>query len=390
MRSIDRFGMLDALIINVASGRKFVLIGGHMRLAALKALGYKEVPVVFVDIPDIEKEKELNIRLNANTGSWDIDLLKDLGIDILTKADFDCGEIDGMFNDVLTIEDDEFDVAKELEKIKEPKAKEGDHYLLGKHHLICGDSTNPEVVKKVTDGTQIDMINSDSPYNIKLNYNKGIGTKGKYGATKCNDNKSDTEYRKFLKTTLSNGLSVCKKDAHIFYWCDQKYFGMIQDIYAELGINFKRVCLWIKNSSNPTPQIAFNKCYEPCVYGITGKPYLSKSKNFSEILNKEIDSGNRTIDDILDLLDIWLVKRLPTTTYEHPTSKPPSLYEKALRRCSKPGDAVLDLFGGSGSQLIACEQLKRICYMVELDPVFIDLIINRYEKLTGQKSRKLN
>ena len=110
------------------------------------------------------------------------------------------------------------------------------------------------------------------------------------------------------------------------------------------------------------------------------------AKEANEILNKEIGTGNRTADDIMDIFDIWLAKRLPGQDYEHPTSKPPTLHEKPLRRCSKINDIVLDLFGGSGSTMIACEQLKRRAYMVEIEPIFCQLIINRFEKLTGIKA----
>ncbi|PJA39676.1 hypothetical protein CO179_04765, partial [candidate division WWE3 bacterium CG_4_9_14_3_um_filter_39_7] len=153
------------------------------------------------------------------------------------------------------------------------------------------------------------------------------------------------------------------------------------------GIENKRVCLWIKNNFNVTPNVAFNKVYEPCVYGTIGSPYLATNvTKYHEILNKEVDSGNRAIDDIIDLFNIWLVKRIPTQDYEHPTEKPSTLHEKPLKRCTKPGDIVLDLFGGSGSTMMACEQLNRACYMVEIEPIFCDLIIRRYQQLTGKEA----
>jgi DNA modification methylase len=139
-----------------------------------------------------------------------------------------------------------------------------------------------------------------------------------------------------------------------------------------------------------TLEVAFSKCYEPCVYGIRGKPYLNKSiRNVTEILNKEIGSGNRAVDDILDHLDIWLAHRIHNSQYEHPTEKPPTLHEKPLRRCTKPGDTVLDLFGGSGSTLITCEHLKRRAFLMEVEPIFCDLIIRRFEALTGAKASLL-
>ena len=124
---------------------------------------------------------------------------------------------------------------------------------------------------------------------------------------------------------------------------------------------------------------------------MNAEPYLSnKVKNLNEIMNKEITTGNRLIDEVMDLINIWLVKRLPGNQYEHPTQKPPTLYEKSLRRCSRPGDIILDLCAGSGSLMVSCEQLKRTAYLVEIEPIFCQLIINRYEQLTKTKIKKIN
>lgn len=386
--SIEKYGIVDPLIVNSSLKRKNVLIAGHFRLKLAKKLGYTEVPVVFVNIPDIEREKELNLRLNKNTGEWDLDLLKEFDLELLLDVGFGDEDLSDIWDDSLETEDDNFDVEKEVSKIKEPKVKPGDIYLLGKHRLVCGNSTDIQVVKSLVEKDKVSMIYCDPIYNISLDYNKGIGTKGKYGG-KTKDKMTDEEYKKFLKSTMENALAVSKKDCHVFYWCDQKYIGLIQEIYQELELDSKRVCMWIKNNQNVTPQVAFNKAYEPCVYATRGNPYLSpRVTNLNEILNKETGTGNRLPDDIMDLFDIWLVKRLPSGEYKHPTQKPPTLHEKALRRCTKPGDVVLDLFGGSGSTLIACEQMKRVCYLAEIDPVFCEVIINRYEQLTG-KSVKL-
>lgn len=385
--SIKRFGLVDPIIVNGALSRKNIVIGGHFRLYVAKGLGITQMPVVYVNIPNIQKEKELNLRLNRNTGEWDFELLKSFDVELLLDVGFDDKDLSHIWDDNLGVENDEFDVKKELEKIKEPKTKLGDIYELASHRLICGDATDPEMVKKLVQDKKASMLYCDPPYNIALDYNSGIGTNGKYGG-KTNDRKSEEEYKKFLKKTLENGLSVALPDSHIFYWCDENYIGLIQKIYKELEITNKRVCLWIKNNQNVTPQTAFNKVYEPCVYGIRGNPYLSESvKNLNEVLNKEVGTGNRLTDDILDLFNIWLVKRLPAQEYEHPTEKPPALHEKALRRCTKAGDLVLDLFGGSGSTLIACEQMKRRAYLSEIEPIFCDLIIKRFEKLTGKEAK---
>lgn len=386
--SLKEFGLVDPIVVNGNKDRFNVVIGGHQRLKIAKKLGYKTMPVVYTDL-DEEKEKILNLRLNKNLGSWDYEILKNFETETLFDVGFTDEDIGKIWDDVLEIEDDNFDEEKELEKIKETNIKPGDLFALGKHKLLCGDSTKKEDVARLMSGEKTSILFCDPPYNIFMNYNKGVSGTQQYGGN-TNDNKSEAEYKNFLKTSIENGLSVSTENVHVFYYCDQKYVWLLQTIYQELGIKNQRVCLWIKNGFNVTPNVAFNKGYEPCIYGTKGKPYLAPINNLNEILNKEIGTGNKTIDDILDIIDIWLVKRLPGQDYSHPTSKPPVLHEKALRRCTKVDDIVLDLFGGSGSTLIACEQLKRKAYIVEIEPIFCQLIINRFEKLTGLKAVLLN
>ncbi|MDD4901735.1 MAG: DNA modification methylase [Patescibacteria group bacterium] len=387
-RSIETYQLLDPIVANRFKGRENVIISGHQRWKIAQKLNYKEVPVIFVNL-NPKKEKDLNLLMNKAQGEWDLELLKNFEIETLLDVGFDSEEIGAIWNDVLEIEDDDFQEEKELEKIKETSIKTGDLFQLGSHRLLCADSTDQNNGKILLAGERASMVYCDSPYNISLDYAKGLGGKQNYGG-QVNDNKTDAEFREFTKQAMQTALSVSKPDLHFFWYCDQKYVGMIQALYAELGIKYQRTCLWMKNGFNVTPQVAFNKCYEPVVYGIKNKPYVAPINNLNEILNKEIGTGNRTIEDILDLLDIWLVKRLPGQDYEHPTSKPPTLHEKALRRCTKINDIVLDLFGGSGSTLIACEQLKRRAYLIEKDQIFCQLIINRFEKLSGLRAKKLN
>lgn len=382
--SIRHFGFLDPAVINAAPGRKNVVISGHMRIAAAKKIGMKTIPCLQVNIPDVEREKELNIRMNANQGRFDPEkLIEFFGFEDLETWGFDIGSLAHVWDDLLQTEDDSFDVEKELANIEDPRTKPGDVYQLGVHRLVCGDATDLDVVRKLCGTDHVDMVYTDIPYNINLDYSGGVGGNANYGGT-TDDNKTDEEYADFVRKILGNALSVAKKDCHCFLWCDQSYVYLLQQLYRELGLDFKRTCLWIKNVANATPKTAFNKVYEPVVYGIRGAPYLSdKQLNLTEILNKEIGTGNRAIDDILDYLDIWLVKRLPGNEYAHATQKPPTLHEKPLRRCTRPGDIVLDLTAGSGSTLISCEQMKRKALLCEIEPRFCDLIIHRYEELTG-------
>lgn len=387
--SIDNFGAVEPLVLNGAKNRFNIVIGGHFRLQIFRKLGYKTVPVVYVNIPSIQREKELNLRLNKNTGDWDWEALKEFDTDFLQDVGFDAGELAHFWDGALETEDDGFNVEQELEKIRKPKSKSGDRYRLGPNILLCGDATKLEDVKRLVGKTQIDMVYCDPPYNIDLSYDRGISNNQRYGGS-TKDNKPECEYRDFLASALCNALFVAKPDVHFFCWCDQKFIGLLQGLYPKLGVDFRRVCLWIKNNQNMTPQVAFNKCYEPCVYGVRGKPYLSPSiQNLNEVANKEVGNGNRLIDDILDMLDLWVCKRLPTIEYEHPTAKPPTLHEKSIRRCTKPGDTILDLFGGSGSTLIAAHQMKRRAFLCEIEPIFCDLIIRRFEAVSGLKASLL-
>ena len=284
------------------------------------------------------------------------------------------------------MKDNNFNLEKELKKIKKPKTKIGDIIKLGKHRIICGDSGDKEVLKKLFKNEKASMIYSDPPYNISLDYSGGVGGKKDYGGN-VNDNRTYQEYYNFIKQRIENGLNFSKKDTHIFYWTDQIYIGLVQDIYSKLNIDNKRVAIWLKNNQNPVPTIAFNKVYEPCVYGIKGKPYLNQNiNNLNEVMNKEMGTGNDLLEQVNDFIpDVWTAKRLASKDYEHATSKPLDLHEKAIKRCTKPNDIILDSFLGSGSTLLAAEQLGRRVYGCELEPVFCDLIIKRYEKMTGEK-----
>lgn len=387
-QSLQRFNLVEIPVVDLDNR----VLAGHQRLMVLKLLG-RENENIEVRVPNrkLTKREYDQYLLTSNRlhADWDWQkLAASFDIDLLLESGFDDTDLSYLFDDT-GVEDDEFDIEKELKQIKKPKAKTGDLYQLGSHRLFCGDSTDPASLKRLLGNTKVDTFLSDPPYNIGLSYDRGIGGKKNYGGN-VDDSKPEAEYREFLKAAIGNALKHCKADAHVFTYCDERYIWLLQTIYQELGVANKRVCLWIKNNATPTPQVAFNKVYEPCVYGTVGSPYLSnRAMNLNEIMNQEIGTGNRVIEDILDMIDVWLVKRINGSDYEHPTEKPPMLHEKALRRCTKPGDVLLDVFAGSGSLMVACEQLKRSAYMVEREPIFVDLIIRRYEKLTGQKAKKL-
>jgi len=388
-QSLKRFGLVEIPVIDTDNQ----IAAGHQRLKVLQLMGKGEEEIdVRVPSRKLTKKEfeQYLLTSNAVRGDWDYDILKSFDMDLLLGIGFNEDELSRVWDSTLETEDDNWSVEAELKKLKKATVKTGELYSLGPHRLICSDSQDINAIRRLVGNTRIDVINFDPPFNIGISYEFGIGGKRNYGG-KVNDKKTDTEYRLFLKSLLQNSLAVSKDNVHVFTWCDQNYIGLVQSLYEELEIERKRVCVWIKNNQNPVPKVAFNKATESCVYGTQGKPYLSpRILNLNEIANKEVGSGTRTIDDILDFFEIWLVKRLATSEYEHPTQKPPTLYEKSLRRCGKAGDAILDVCAGSASIMVACEQLKRRAFLSEIDPIFATLILKRYEQITHNKPKRIN
>lgn len=363
------------------------ILSGNQRKKALQKLGIKEVTVLVPNRKLTNEERDkVGLESNTNDGEWDTDLLQSFSINLLADVGLDVGELSDMWAENLEAEDDDFDEAKELAKIIKPKTKLGDLIIMGQHKLLCGDSTNPTVLKKLFGKERASMIYSDPLYNLKggVSYSSGVGGKSNYGGN-VNDTRTDNEYEEFLRKSMIAALAMTKIDAHVFYWSDQSYIWMIQTLYRELGITNRRVCLWLKNGQNPTPGVAFSKAFEPCTYGTIGKPFISTNlQNANEVMNGEMTTGNSLHEEVSDL---WLSKRLAGKDYTHATSKPPKLHEKAIRRCTRPGDIILDSFSGSASTMVTAEQLKRRVFAVELEPAFCDLAIRRYEKLTGRKAK---
>jgi DNA modification methylase len=387
--SITKFNIAELMAVNTDNA----VLAGHARLIVLKALGRSD-ELIDVRIPSrtLTKEEceEYMLRSNRNTGSWNHELLRAFDTSFLLDIGFDDTDLSDIWEDVLEIEDDDFKEEGAIEEAKDTDIKDGDRFQLGDHLLACGDSRNLEIVQRLVGDAEMHVVYTDPNFNIGLSYSKGLGGAKQYGDD-LNDKKPDAEYREDIRKAMENAIAVSAKDSHHLWYHDPRYTGTFQSLFEELGIKYKRTALWIKNGLNVTPQIAFSRMYESCLYGTVGKPYLSpKHTKFGEILNKEIGIGNATIDDISDMIDIWLAKRDAGSSYTHSAQKPITLHERPLNRCSKIGQHILDLYGGSGSTLLACEQMKRKAFLIERSPVFCQLIINRYEDFTGNKAVKLD
>jgi len=353
--SLDRFNLADPIIINSNN----TIIGGHQRIKILQQQGVTDVDV---RIPDrllaAEEEKELNLRLNRNLGQWDIELLADFDADMLTDVGFDSAELDNIFKAEPDEKDDEVPDVPE-----EAVSKLGDVYQLGQHRVMCGDSTKVEDVEKLMDGKKSQMIHTDPPYNVDYGVSKNPRHKIR---TIENDKQDPEEWEEFCKSLYSNFLSFNTGD--IYMWGAPSPEGMKMRLWlVEVGCHWSATIIWKKQQLVLSPA-KYQRMYEPCFYGWFDKSGFSGDRKQTEV---------------------WEINR-PLNSKLHPTMKPVELCNRAIQNSSKWNDIVLDLFLGSGSTLIACEKTNRICYGMELDPHYIDVIIKRWEDFTGQKVVKVN
>lgn len=382
-KSLQKYNLVEIPAIDL-NGR---ILAGHQRIKAMQLLGRGD-ELIDTRVPSRKlteaESRQYLIASNALGGTWDFSSLKSFDLDLLLNAGFDDMELAKFWDEDKDTKDDNFNVDQELKKIKKPIVQKGDLIVIGNHKLLCASSTDIHAVQKLFGEHKATSIYADPPFNIGLSYDKGVGNTRNYGGT-FDDNQSPDGYVDFIRKVIKSALAVSVEDLHVAFWADEAWVWVFQTLYMELGIKNRRLNVWVKNNSSPTPTVAFNKCTEFCVYGTKGSPYLSDlAKNLNEIQNKNCTTGNQLLEDISN---IWATKRLPSSQMEHPTSKNPELHHKFIMRCTKPGDIIFDAFSGSASTMICAEQLGRIVYSLEIEPIFCDLAIKRYEKLTGRKAK---
>ena len=354
--SILEFGYVEPIIVNY----DMTVIGGHQRLTVLKDLGYTEVQCVEVHIEDENKVKALNIALNKITGAWNEQLLADLIVDLQTAnfntdfTGFEAPEIEQLFSKVHNkdIKEDDYDVEAELQKPTMSQA--GDVWLLGRHRLVCGDSTLPETYTKLMEGKKANLVLTDPPYNVNVEE-----TAGKIK----NDNMSDEDFYKFLFAMFVNVEQNMESDASIYVFHADSKGLTFRQAFHDAGFYLSGCCIWKKNAL-VLGRSPYQWQHEPCLFGwkLGGKhQWYSDRKQTT----------------------IWEYDR-PKSSKEHPTMKPVALMAYPIQNSCMSNCIVLDPFLGSGSTLIACEETNRICYGIELDEKFADVIVHRYiEKVGG-------
>ena len=387
-RSITQFGYVEPVIWNERTG---TVVGGHQRLKVLKDLGYDEIDCVIVNL-SLEQEKALNVALNKISGEWDNnllgDLLKDLeqsGFDI-TLTGFDLSEAKDLFGkgSMENVHEDNFNAEKEVKDITEPKTKLGDIYHLGEHRIICGDSTNVEYYKKVLDGQQIDLVVTDPPYNIDYG-----GTISGNGRDIANDNMSDSEFYEFLLGFYKACFEVIKKGGPIYVFHSTKETVNFINAMIDAGFKYAQTLVWYKNHFTLGRQ-DYQWIHEPILYGWKEgqSHYFINDRTISTVIEElRLNGKKMSKNELLEILNkitgletSVILDNKPNKSVEHPTMKPITLCAKLIYNSSHEGDIVFDSFLGSGSTLIAADQLNRRCYGIELEPKYCDVIVKRYKE----------
>ena len=366
--SINEFGYVDPIIVNRVNNH---IVGGNQRFLALKELGYDEVDVIFIVEEDINREKALNIALNKISGDWDEEKLEHI------FQDLEFNGFDLTFTGFDNVELQDFNIERERANGATPVIEDdytdddiivtvqyGDIYILGNHRLMCGDSTKNEDINLLIDGNKIHMILTDPPYGMGLDTDYSVMKSNLKFVKEKNTDVSGKKYKQGLVDSFDEQFikNILELDVNeTFLWGADYYTENIPDLKEGSWI------VWDKRLTEGADKM-FGSCFELCWSKNKHKRDIARIK-WAGIFGSEQEFDHKR---------------------HHPTQKPIKLNVWFLERYSKENDNVLDVFGGSGSTLIACEQLNRQCYMMELDPYYCQVIINRWEEFTGQKAIKLN
>lgn len=404
-RSIEQFGFINPVLIDGDYG----IIAGHGRVEGAKQLGMTEVPCIFVeDLTETQKRAYIlaDNKLALDAG-WDdeilkaeLNFLKEVNFDI-TLTGFDIDEIDLNATEIEFKEDD-FDIEAELPD--EPTAKLGDIYQLGQHRVMCGSSTDAEDVQKLVDGEVMDLCVTDPPYNVNYGdraefQNKGDGAQRNTKKI-LNDNMDDLSFHDFLYDFYMQMMSVLKEGGAFYIFHADSESLNFRGALKEAGGTVKETLIWVKNALVLGRQ-DYQWKHEPCLYGWKDGAghYFIDDRCQTTVFEDDSALQKMSKDQLIQLIKQIQEEQTPATVIHenkplkndlHPTMKPINLIGRLVKNSSREKENVFDGFGGSGSTLIACEQLHRKAFLMELDPRYVDVIIKRWEEFTGKKAVKIN
>lgn len=392
--SVREYGWTNPVLID----EEGTIIAGHGRVLAAKRLGMGKVPCIVLPGLTKAQKKAYSIADNkmALNAGWDDEKLR-LELESLKELDFDLSltgfgqeEVDSLLGDEREIDSTE-DGYDELPPA-EPRSKPGERYRLGEHILMCGDSTSQSDVDTLMEGEEADLVVTDPPYNVNISSTNGL--------TIENDNVGDGEFQDFLDKAFGCMASVLKAGGAYYVWYAFWNHVPFESALRKAPLPPRQQLIWAKGHFALGVQ-DYQWKHEPCFYGWKegASHYFIDDRTQSTVIEDGVpDTRKMTKEELRNLVDELLSDRVATTVLKekkplvadlHPTMKPVRLFARLVANSSRKGEKVLDLFGGSGTTLIACEQLGRKCYMMEYDPRYVDVIIDRWEKFTGRKAERI-
>lgn len=384
--SIKEFGFQQPIVVD----KDNVVIVGHTRLKAAERLGLDKVPVVIADELTEEQAKAYRLADNKTNeiATWKFD---SLNTELRELCDFNMGRF-GFNLDLVPEEIDAYeDNYTEQVPIK-ATSRIGEIYQLGEHRLMCGDSTNPKDVELLMDGRKADLLFTDPPYNVDISNSKGM--------TIINDNMDDEKFSSFLNSVFANANKTLKLGGVFYIWhASTETENFLKNARIN-GLPTKQILIWVKNTFSLT-RADYKWKHEPCLYGWRegAAHYFINEFDNPTVIEDRTDFKKMKKTDLVELLEKIYEQDAPSTIIHenkplkcdlHPTMKPIKMCAELIHNSCRKGEAVLDLFGGSGSTLIACEELERKCFVMEYDPIYCDVIKDRWEKFTGQKAIRIN
>ena len=382
-KSIKEFGNIDP--IGVWHGE---IVEGHGRYIAAKQLKLDEVPIIRLDSLTDEERKAYALVHNKLTMNSDFDPTL-LGEELDSILDIDMEDFGfdlSAFEEEPEVTEDDFDDTLP----EEPVAKRGDIYQLGRHRLMCGDSTALADVERLLDGAEVDLVVTDPPYNMA--YEGAGNTRDRASKRIMNDKMSPDDFREFLTDVYTNYFTVMKDGASIYVFYKEMGEGVFITAMTAGGLTYKQELIWVKDHL-VLGGSKYQSQYEPFLMGCKGKSIkvwngARKQRNVIEAIDLMGEDELRdALKNLLSEQDSDIIREKKQLVNDlHPTMKPVRLIAKLIQNSSNKGDVVLDLFGGSGTTMIAAEQTGRSCYLMELDPRFVDVIVRRYETFTGEKA----
>ena len=402
-KSISDYGFNDPVGVWHAPDGTTVIVEGHGRVLAAKRLGLTELPTISLDhLSDEQRRQYVHVHNQTTlTSGFDLDLLQ---ADMAELGDFDWQAYGFELDEVLEALPEFEEEAPVPEAPAEPRTKEGDLWLLGRHRLLCGDSTKPEDVARLMGDRRADLLLTDPPYNVAYHQNDSDKWDPKLAKQRTDrkvilNDKFDDEasFQRFIEDAMRAALLAMRPGATWYVWFAAMHGPAVFGAMTEVGLPPKQELCWVKNHFT-LGRSDYQWMHEPCLFGWKGGAphYFAPTRSETTIMDdaanlKKLSKAElrQMLEEILspDAATTVLRYDKPVASVEHPTMKPVPLFARLIRNSSRRGDAVLDLFGGSGTTAVACEQMGRDAYLMELDPGYCDVIVERWERLTGQKAR---